>query len=166
MNVVITGGTKGIGLALATGFLKSSDDVCVCSRSQENVASAVKELSDQFPDRQVVGTTCDVTNEVELSALAAFAEEKFEKIDIWVNNAGTKGNAAGYLYELSAKNVKVPIETNLIGSLLGTRAALKIMLEQGSGKIFNMEGLGSNGRASPANISYGASKAALPQALK
>ena len=166
MKVVITGGTKGIGLSLAEEFLERGDAVCVCSRSQDHVDSAKEELSKQFPGSQIVGKTCDVTSEEDLSSFVQFANQKLNGIDVWVNNAGTKGNTAGHVYEISEGNVRLPIETNLIGSLFGTRAALSVMLKQGSGRIFNMEGLGSNGRASPANISYGASKAALPQVLK
>ena len=125
----------------------------------------------------IIGTICDVTNKEDLTQLGQFALEEFGKIDIWINNAGTKGNQAGNLSEIQEKGVRLPIETNLIGTLLGTQAALEIMLKQkdlkhenttqkGFGKIFNMEGLGSNGRASPENIAYGASKAALPQVLK
>ena len=166
MKVVITGGTKGIGLALSREFLKAGDDICICSRNETNVTNALKILKDNYPNRQIVGTTCNMGDLQDVRDLGDFALNDFGSIDIWVNNAGTKGPQQAPLYELDEDAIRIPVNTNLIGVMFGCQVAIQIMMKQGFGKIYNMEGMGSNGMASPYSIGYGATKASLPQMLK
>lgn len=166
MNIVITGSTKGLGYALAKKFLELGDSVVISSRSQEHVNKALEKLHFKYSNSKVLGYVCDVNNLENLTALGEFAKQKLGEIDIWVNNAGTKGPEKGKLMEISADSLKEVIDTNLLGLMLGTKVALKNMMKQGHGKIFSVEGLGSNGMASPNSIAYGATKASLPQLLK
>ncbi|NVM02189.1 MAG: SDR family oxidoreductase [Candidatus Helarchaeota archaeon] len=164
-NVIITGSTKGFGFALARKFLEFKDSVIISSRNKERVENSVSKLKNLFPDGQVLGTTCDVTKLEDVKALGQFAIENLESIDIWINNAGITSDYLP-LVELTEKNVKSVIETNLLGTLYGCQVALKIMLRQNSGKIFNIEGLGSDKYVIANLLPYITSKAAIPNLTK
>ena len=162
MNVVITGSTKGLGLALAREFLRCGDSVVVSSRSPEAVQAAVAQLRTDFPDR-VVGLPCDVSLSQDLDTLADFAVDRLGHLDIWINNAGTTGFENKALVDAGPAALETVVRTNLLGSLLGCRAALRVMLPQGQGNIFNMDGRGADGTATPGMAAYGATKRAIPQ---
>lgn len=166
MNVVITGSSKGIGFALAKEFLKLGDTVIISSRSEENMALALSKLQEEIPEARVFSQLCDVTKSEEVKTLMEFSLEKLGVIDIWVNNAGTTGFEYDYLVNVSDDAIENAIRTNVIGTLYGCREAIRIMTQQGKGKIFNLAGMGSNGMASPKLVAYGASKSPMPQMLK
>jgi chlorophyll(ide) b reductase len=166
MNVVITGSTKGIGLAMARVFLQYGDCVVVSSRNPGRVQVATDQLRDEFPEGKLFGLACDVTKNAEVEALATFAQQRLGTVDIWINNAGTNGYHRTPLVEASPALLETVISTNLLGTLLGCRAALRVMVPQGHGHIWNMAGRGSEGAATPRSIAYGASKQAIPQLNK
>ncbi|KAL8555132.1 hypothetical protein ACS0TY_003070 [Phlomoides rotata] len=83
-NVLITGSTKGIGYALAKEFLKSGDNVIICSRSEERVKSALDSFKLESGKQHVWGTKCDVRDGDDVKNLVAFAQEQLKYIDIWV----------------------------------------------------------------------------------
>ena len=166
MNIVITGSTKGIGLALAKEFLSHGDNVVISSRTEEKVNSIVEKLKGLYPENKVIGIVCDVTKGEELANLARKAKESLGVINIWINNAGTNGPERGDLVNISDEAFREVVETNLLGLLIGSREALKIMIEQGEGHLFNMAGWGSDGRPSPSVAAYGATKASIPQLTK
>lgn len=163
MNIIITGNTKGIGRAVTEEFLQTGDNVLISSRNQERVDQVVSDLKDRFPDSQIFGFICDVGNEENVQKLANFAKEKFGTLDIWINNAGTAGSRRVPIQETTPEEFRAILETNVLGTLNGCKAALSIMLPQEHGHIFNMLGWGSKGRPSPRSAAYGASKAATYQ---
>ena len=124
MNVVITGSTKGIGLALAQEFLRYGDQVVVSSRSPERVESAVQQLKGEFPEGKILGIPCDVSLNDDLEALAKFAQQQLGTVEIWINNAGSTGDENKALVDSDPDALETVIRTNLLGSLLGCRAAL------------------------------------------
>lgn len=156
-TVVITGSTRGIGLGLAQEFLKRSCSVVVSGRSQQSVAGAVAGLSRQFDEDHVCGFPCDVSDIAQVEALRQFAVERLGRIDIWINNAGVNHSVAP-MWELSPGMVKGVVETNVLGVIYGSQVALRGMLQQGSGQLFNMEGFGSDGRMMAGMSVYGGSK--------
>jgi chlorophyll(ide) b reductase len=164
VNVVITGGTKGIGEALAMKFLDLGDKVVVTSRSSESAEKYLKSKSSEYPNLSV--TICDVTKFIDIENLGKFALEKMGSIDIWINNAGTNGDIYDYLLEIPPEIIEQVTSTNINGCVFGCQVALKIMKEQGYGHIFNMNGLGSNGRVQEKLLTYGLSKSALPYLAK
>ena len=91
MNVIITGNTKGFGLALTKEFLKDGDNVIISSRNKEQVDHVENSLREQFPSADILGFPCDVTDFTKIMELANLASQQWGKIDIWVNNAGTNG---------------------------------------------------------------------------
>lgn len=166
MNVVITGSTKGIGFALAKEFLSQGDSVIISSRNEKNIEQAVAKLKKEISNPDVYGHLCDVTKSEDVKNLVDFSLEKFDQIDIWVNNAGTSGFEYDKLINVSDEAIESAIKTNVIGTLYGCREAMKVMMKQKEGKIFNLAGMGSNGMASPNLVAYGTSKSPMPQMLK
>ncbi|HEY1016226.1 MAG TPA: SDR family oxidoreductase [Herpetosiphonaceae bacterium] len=166
MRIVVTGSTKGLGLALAREFLAAGDDLLVTSRSPEHVAAAVAALRREFPGRTIEGQPCDVADPAAVERLAAAAAERLGGVDIWVNNAGVTSAKTANLTESDPAELAKIIDTNLLGTMLCCRAALLLMGKQRRGQIFNMDGYGANGMASPGFAAYGATKRAIPQLSK
>lgn len=156
-TVVVTGGTRGIGLGLAKELLARGANVAICGRSQEAVDKALGELGNA--DR-AVGVVADVTDEAAVSALWDAAASRFGSVDIWINNAGIS-TSRRFLHLADPKEMRAVVETNLLGSIVGSRVALRGFLSAGHGSLWNMEGFGSNGMTSPGMIPYGATKRAV-----
>ncbi|KAH6804256.1 Rossmann-fold superfamily protein [Perilla frutescens var. frutescens] len=177
-NVVITGSTRGLGKALAREFLLSGDRVIVTSRSAESVDMTIKELSENLKQvgvatggssrkhlkhAKVAGIPCDVSNAEDVRKLANFALNELGPIDIWVNNAGSNKGFRPLL-QFSDDDIQQIVTTNLVGSILCTREALRVMSSQrNGGHIFNMDGAGSGGSSTPLTAVYGSTKCGLRQ---
>ena len=164
-NVVITGGTKGAGKALAQKFLESGDNVMVCSRDEGRVLDTIDELKKYTGESNtVLGLRADVTRASDMTAVAAFASESFGSVDIWVNNAGTNGYSFKPFFEQSDEDIESVVSTNVLGVMYGTKAAINCMKKQPhAGHIFNMDGAGADGNATPRFAAYGATKRSLEQ---
>jgi len=144
-NVVITGSTRGIGRGMAGELLARGCRVVVSGRSAATVERTVRSLQEAHGEGSVFGCACDVTDDRQIEELWRFATSRLGTVDIWINNAGV-GQPWRRTWELDAAEVRRTVATNLLGTILGTRTALRGMIEQGAGKIYNMEGLGSDGR--------------------
>jgi NAD(P)-dependent dehydrogenase (short-subunit alcohol dehydrogenase family) len=155
-TVVVTGGTRGIGLGLARELLARGCNVAICGRSQESVDGALAVLASD----RATGVVADVTDETAVTALWDAATAAFGSVDIWVNNAGIS-SARKPIDEADPKVVRDVVETNLLGAIVGSRVALRGFLAQGRGALWNMEGFGSNGMTAPGMIPYGSSKRAV-----
>ena len=163
-HVVITGSTKGVGRALAEGFLKAGDRVVITSRRADAVESVVKELADQFGSERVVGMAANVSIADDVKQLAAFASKELGKVDIWVNNAGSNAYVYNSVLESSDNDLREIIETNLLGTIICCREAVSLMSKQEQGgHLFNMDGAGADGGATPRFATYGATKRSLGQ---
>ncbi|KAJ8749837.1 hypothetical protein K2173_013240 [Erythroxylum novogranatense] len=174
-NVVITGSTRGLGKALAREFLLSGDRVVVASRSPESVHMTVKELEENLKEgiiasskmnlthARVVGVACDVCEPSDVQKLANFAVSEFGSVDIWINNAGTNKGFRPLL-QFTDEDIEQIVSTNLVGSILCTREAMRVMTDQPKGgHIFNMDGAGSGGSSTPLTAVYGSTKCGLRQ---
>lgn len=177
-NVVITGSTRGLGKALAREFLLSGDRVVIASRSPESVDMTIKELEENLKEgmttavgssrtklekSKVVGISCDVCEPNDAQKLANFAVSELGSIDIWINNAGTNKGFRPLL-QFSDEDIQQIVSTNLVGSILCTREAMRIMSNQNKGgHIFNMDGAGSGGSSTPLTAVYGSTKCGLRQ---
>jgi NAD(P)-dependent dehydrogenase (short-subunit alcohol dehydrogenase family) len=159
-NIVITGSTRGIGYGLAEAFLQLGCSVMVSGRSEASTARAVEQLIDTYRPGKVYGQACDVTQPNEITLLWQDALARFGRVDIWVNNAGHAGEM-GMAWERPAEEVQSVIDTNLIGTILGSQVAMRGMKDQGGGAIYNMEGMGSDGRKHAGLSLYGTTKYAL-----
>jgi NAD(P)-dependent dehydrogenase (short-subunit alcohol dehydrogenase family) len=160
-KIVITGGTRGIGRALAEAFLTRGCAVTITSRQQAALDSALAEIRASYSRGTIFGTVCDVRQYNQLELLWAQAEKHMGGIDIWINNAGIS-NPMGSFWDLDADAYADVVTTNLIGSMYGSKVALKGFLRQGHGALYNLEGLGSkDNRKVKGQSVYGTTKAAL-----
>jgi chlorophyll(ide) b reductase len=167
-GVVVTGGSKGIGYALALEFLRSGDRVVVCARDGGQVERAALELERAagLPSGsgRVHGVAADVSKPDDVRALAAFAKQRLGSVSIWINNAGTNAYRYGPLLDSDDATLARIVETNVLGVLLCCREAVRLMRDQpGGGHIFNMDGAGADGSATPRFAAYGATKRSLAQ---
>ncbi len=158
--VVITGSTVGIGYGLAEAFLSLGCSVTVSGRGERAAEEAVAGLKAKFEAERVSGLACDVTSPAQVQALWDRSVEKFGKVDIWVNNAGWSGEP-GMVWERPGEELSSVIATNVLGTVYGSQTALQGMLAQGFGAIYNMEGMGSDGRKHAGLTMYGTSKYAV-----
>ncbi len=160
-NIVITGSTRGIGFGLAQAFLGLGCCVVVSGRSQAGVQKAVKDLTGRHPAGQVIGMPCDVTVFEQVQALWDGTKARMGRVDIWINNAGLSQPIKDF-WEHHPAEIQTVLQTNLVGAMLGSVVAMRGMLEQGSGAIYNMEGYGSSGGRMVKGLGlYGTTKAGL-----
>lgn len=159
--VVVTGGTRGIGLGLSRELLARGHQVAVCARSQTSVDTGVATLREGLADPgRVLGVVTDVSDRFAVQGLWDAAVSHFGRVDIWINNAGLSA-PRGPLAEQSPVIVDAVVQTNLVGAFNGSAIAQAGMLGQaGGGWIWNMEGFGSHGEHQPGMATYGASKRA------
>ena len=156
-TVVITGGTRGIGLGMAKEFLSRGNNVVITGTSEESVSRGLKDIGD---NSNVIGVPCLVENTDSIEMVWDKAIERFSIVDLWINNAGAATSRNG-LEELSYDEITRTIDTNLTGTILATRIVSSRMLKQGSGQIYMFEGFGSNGQLQKGISVYGSTKRAL-----
>jgi NAD(P)-dependent dehydrogenase (short-subunit alcohol dehydrogenase family) len=159
-SVVITGSTKGIGLGLAREFLKRDCRVVISSRSAAAVQQVCTDLEAQYGKGPVTGLSCDITDVAQVQALWDHACKHFQKVDIWINNAGIS-HARKMLWELDSTELSQVVDTNVTGMMNGCQVALRGMREQGSGAVYNTEGHGSNDMILTGMSVYGTTKRAV-----
>lgn len=152
---VITGGTRGIGFAIARAYAQEGAAVVLASRSQSAVDAAVQQI--QSAGGRAAGLAVDVADLQQMQALAALALAQFGRLDIWVNNAGMAGPYGPTLGVDPAEFTRL-VQTNILGTYLGSRTAMQHFTAQRSGKLINLLGRGHNGPL-PWQNAYGSSKA-------
>jgi len=131
---IVTGGGSGIGKAIARSLAAEGAKTVVAGRSMERLLQAVQEIG--ASGATVVPIPTDITDEVQVNSLFERTMDLFHRVDILVNNAGATDGAP--LSEMSAEMWDKVIATNLRGPFLCTRSALRIMKNQGSGRILNI----------------------------
>ena len=151
LGVVITGGSKGLGYALASEFLAAGDRVVICGRNPGRLEVALHFLRQAVPGGEVHGIVCDVGERHGGKLLADFAVSRLGRVDRWINNAGTAGLLKRPLWELDADDILETCSTNLAGTIVLCAEAVKVMQRQPSSEkpcyhIFNM-GFSSAGAA-------------------
>ena len=152
---VITGGTTGIGRAIAEKFLKEGAVVGICSNIESDVESAVKELSAYGTIR---GMVVNIAEKNEDEAMVKAMAEEFGHIDILVNNAGITKDAQ--FYKMTDEQFNAVIDVNLRGNYYMTKAVIPFMMESKYGKIIHLASVSAfNGNFGQSN--YAASKAAI-----
>jgi NAD(P)-dependent dehydrogenase (short-subunit alcohol dehydrogenase family) len=153
--VVITGGSRGLGLELARRWCREGASVAFCARSAEEVERAVEELS-LLGD--VLGLVCDITEPEQIQNFVAAVLHRWGRIDVLVNNAGII--QVGPMDCMSHADYEQALATHFWGPLMMTESVLPTMHRQGSGRIVNIASIG--GRVSmPHLLPYTASKFAL-----
>ncbi len=159
-SIVITGSTRGIGYGLADEFLKRGCQVIVNGRSQSSVDTAVASLVAKHGAERLAGQPGDVTQPEAHQALWDAAVDAFGKVDIWINNAGV-GHPYLMAWEIPPETVNQVVDIDVKGVIFGSQVAVRGMLAQGFGHLYNMEGFGSNNRTREGLSVYGSTKSAL-----
>jgi chlorophyll(ide) b reductase len=127
----------------------------------------VQKLRSQFGEQRVWGKACDVRDPKSIQALADYAKSSLGYVDIWINNAGTNSYQNKSLMDSDDADIMEIVETNTLGVMLCCRQAIKLMKDQRrGGHIFNMDGAGADGNATPRYAAYGATKRSLAQFTK
>jgi 3-oxoacyl-[acyl-carrier protein] reductase len=160
MAAIVTGGGRGIGKETAVLLARKGANVVVCSRTESEVRSVVKEIEKLASKANILGVKCDVSVSSQVNSLIRKTIEKFgsETIDILVNNAGVAFNKR--LVDTSEQEWDQTINTNLKGSFLLAKAVLPYMIKRKSGVIINVNS--GAGKAGFSNLSaYCASKFGL-----
>ena len=156
-NAVITGATRGIGLAIAKGFLEAGATVTICSRQQENVDQATAELADHA-DR-LHGLTAHVGHEADIEQLLESAAERFGPVNVLVNNAGTNP-LYGPMVESEDWAWDKTMAINLRAPYQLSRAVASQMITGEGGSIVNIASIAGLS-AAPLQGIYSVTKAGL-----
>lgn len=156
-NTIITGATRGIGLAIAGGFLQSGANVTLCGRKQDGVAAALDSLK-EF-DGCLQGLAIHIGEPEDLDRLVRKSEEKFGPVNILVNNAGTNPYY-GPIVESEDWAWDKTMDVNLKGPYRLSRLVAKSMIESGGGSIVNIASIAGLSAATLQGI-YSVTKAGL-----
>jgi NAD(P)-dependent dehydrogenase (short-subunit alcohol dehydrogenase family) len=155
-TVVITGGSRGLGLVLARAFARAGSHVALLARDAPELARAAQELADSGAD--VMTAICDVRSQVQVNAAIHAVLQRYGRVDILVNNAGTI--QVGPLAHMQLADFHDAMAVHFWGPLYATLAALPHMRRHGSGRIVNISSIG--GRIGVPHLApYCASKFAL-----
>jgi glucose 1-dehydrogenase len=138
---VITGSSRGFGLAIARAYAREGAAVMLSSRSAADIERAVGELRRQ--GARADGRACDAADLDQVRSLAETAVQSFGGLDIWVNNAGSAG-PYGPTVSLPVERFKRVLDTNIFGTYYGSVVALQHFLPRGAGKLINILGRGDN----------------------
>ena len=164
-TVVITGSARGLGLEMAKEFKKNEFNVVISDLQEEKLLEAKSELEKIEAKGEILEITCDVTKEEDLQRLIDTAIEKFDVIDIWINNAGVNQPMVP-IWEVETEKINRLVDIDLKGAMIGSKIAMKQMIKQGHGQIYGIEGYGSNDAMMLGLSVYGTSKRGLTYFLK
>lgn len=158
-TAIVTGGSRGIGFAIAKELSDQGVNVVICSRNQKELTRAVEKLS--VKGNKVFGQTADVSQFNDCQKLIKFAISKTGRIDILINNAGVYG-PIGLLETNDPKAWIDVLSINVLGAVYCSKLVIPHMKKQGGGKIINLAGAGVGGsKPLPRFSGYYTSKAAI-----
>ena len=145
--VAITGASSGIGRAAALRLARRGAALALCARSEPALAEVASECEEL--GAEILHRALDVADEEAVEAFAAATVERFGRLDVWVNNAGAI--TYGGFEEIPSEVFRQVVETNLMGQVHGSRAALRRFRAQESGVLINMSSVW--GRVSTPQVS-------------
>ncbi len=153
---IVTGSNRGIGRGIARGFAREGASLALAARD----AALLDDAADEFRGlgAQVAAIPTDVTDEDSVNALIDLTLAQFGQLDVLVNNAGIAVHAP--LVDMTLADWQATIDVNLTGPFLCARAALRVMVAAGRGRIINVASISSQ-RVRPGSASYSASKFGL-----
>ncbi|HKH60824.1 MAG TPA: glucose 1-dehydrogenase [Flavitalea sp.] len=156
---IITGGSKGLGLAMAAGLASAGARVMLVNRNAEEGRQAAKELSIDYKT-EAISFSADIAVLQQTEAMAKAAIDAFGQIDILINSAGI--NIRGAIDEVTPDDFARVMQVNVHGTWLASRAVTPFMKKNGGGKIINLAStLGLVGLAN--RTPYASSKGAIVQ---
>lgn len=155
-TAIVTGASRGIGAAIARRLCEVGANVVICSRSIESVSQTADELKGN--GYSIQSLAADISKKEDVETLVEEAISQFSQIDILVNNAGITRDML--LMRLKDEDWDAVLQTNLTGTMYCTRAVLRPMIRQKSGRIINISSvIGLMGN--PGQASYAAAKAGI-----
>lgn len=155
---LVTGGGSGIGRATAVAFAREGASVVVAGRRAvelEGTVQAVREVGGR-----ALAFTADVTREVEVRSLVAFAVDRLGRLDIGFNAAGGTFEG-GLTHQLEERHFREWLDSYLVGAFLATKHELGAMLRSGGGSIINVGTFVGSDKAIPGTAGYAAAKTGL-----
>src|SRR6516164_5409958 len=158
-SAVITGGSKGIGLGVATRFAKSGADVAIVARERGALDHAAKTIDAAGPGR-VVAVAADVANAADVKRAYDDVMRAFGKVDILVNNAGT--SRAGPFEDLTDEVMQQDLDQKFFAALRLTRLVWPQMKERRWGRVINVLAIGAKAarpRSAPTSVTRAAGMA-------
>lgn len=164
-SAIITGGSLGIGKAIAREFAREGVNVAIVARNKEKLDATAKELSAETGGR-VIGLTADVTSKEQVEAMVAEAAKQFGALHILVNSGSSPGgstNAVGPIETVVDEDLLLDFNTKYVGALRCARAIIPHLKKQGWGRIINISG--TNAR-NAGNLSGGARNASMVHMAK
>ena len=155
--VLITGGSRGLGLVLARQFADEGARIAICARDPEELQKAVEDLARRGA-RAVLAVPCDVGSQEDVARTVAEVVNRFGGVDVLVNNAGTI--AVGPMETMTVADYEEAMRTHFYGPLYATLAVLPHLRARGGGRVVNVSSIGGK-VAIPHLLPYSASKFAL-----
>jgi len=134
---LITGGSKGIGKAVARGLAEEGAQVAICSRTKSELDGAAVEIA-KTTGAEVFAVSGDLTKDADVKRIVDTTVKKFGRIDILVNNAGAA--PGGLLLDLKEEDWQAAIQLKFMGYVRCMKAVIPHMLKQGGGRIVNVIG--------------------------
>ncbi len=142
-SIIVTGGSRGIGKAIALEFFRQGASVIICSRNRKELDKTCIKVDPSM--NRFIGMTADVSKESDCKKLVRLAIKNFGKIDVLINNAGIIGEVG----EFEKNNIKrwpSAFLVNVLGTVFMSKYVLPLMKKNGGGKIINFAGGGVGGK--------------------
>lgn len=158
-NVLVTGGTRGIGEAISREFAKKGYDIIINYIKSKEKAEKLKEELEATYNIKVLPIKADISNETEINNMVDMAIKEFGKIDVLVNNAGIVIDKE--FEDRTVEDWKQTLDINLIAPFVLTKLVGKEMIKQKSGAIINISSTNGLNTYYPTSVDYDASKSGL-----
>lgn len=158
-NVLVTGGTRGIGEAISREFAKKGYDIIINYVNSSEKAQNLKQELEKEYNIKVLPIQADISNEIEIKNMVNTAINEFGKIDVLVNNAGIVIDRE--FEERTVEDWKKTLDINLIAPFVLTKLVGKEMMKQESGAIINISSTNGLNTYYPTSVDYDASKSGL-----
>jgi len=157
---VVTGAAKGLGAAITDVLACDGAQIVLAGRDLEALEAHAAQLHAEYPERENLVVTCDVTSEADVQALIGAAVERFGGLDILVNTAGVIGPIETPAQGVSVDDFRAVLDVNVLGTFLPCKFAIPHLIERGGGRIVNIAGT-SGLRGYRNRVAYSSSKWAV-----
>ena len=164
-HAIVTGGSRGIGKAIARELAREGVDVAIVARNKADLETAARELAAET-NRRIVPLAADVTSKEQVDRMVAEAAQQLDGVHVLVNSGSPPGGSAtatGPIDTVVDEDLLQDFNVKYVGALRCSRAAIPFMKTEGWGRIINISG--ANAR-NPGNLSGGARNAALVHMTK